>query len=770
MRFNFQRAPPPTKSTRIPKFGTSRIPLPGSTIPLPTRIVAKLNLPQQKPEPTVISPVIALPITRADLGKRVQVTKNSEGILRFVGEVEFAAGVWAGVELSGSGGKHDGIVNGLRYFSCPPGLGLMTPVSKISLIDSPSSETDCSGPYSMIFGLGDDADKDNTITNISITATPTSAVNTTPKVIRSRTFDKIEISPEKNECIYTKGNTTINTSGQLPETTFMVNQLNNTTVLKEASTKANNTFNIVDNQMKGNGTFNTGQQPNLMDTTTQLNSTVTLSQNHYIDTTFDKEANDDHELVGETFLQSKTDNDKTYELNETVCNSNRVGKANLAIKRRNFVLDLPNNYSDLKLLHSSTPVADEIVLRKYRPSPSHLEDESNKRDSLEFEESLGILTPDQMIDPTGLAASRTPSSENIRLLPHDNESSAVGEYSLGLIDLSNVTMNLQLVSLARLEQTPSPEELPLDPTPLQDPKDKKAPNSFITSITSITSLDTGYQGDGEMSRPASRGADGADNSPLTRRPQPRQPPRRADPMTDSDFYTESDADNHDDNPLRGDRKAQVIDGTLYGVDAQATADLYANNRENMDSSGIFTDIERTEDISSADNDVNEANEVNQMQVELSPSDSSTQTISDDSQTHVNIIMDKTLTPPLNKTTVTPQPDLEVVSNASTITSTPNSIRSARSARLDESKHKMPKRNVASKVKTLMEPSNKENEKRTTPKKAGPGRWDAVMNKISAPDTRKGFKEVKPKVFTSLNTNLPRNNEKKTELQKPSLNK
>lgn len=190
----------------------------------------------------------------------------------------------------------------------------------------------------------------------------------------------------------------------------------------------------------------------------------------------------------------------------------------------------------------------------------------------------------------------------------------------------------------------------------------------------------------------------------------------------------------------------------------------------MDSSGIFTDIERTEDISSADNDVNEANEVNQMQVELSPSDSSTQTISDDSQTHVNIIMDKTLTPPLNKTTVTPQPDLEVVSNASTITSTPNSIRSARSARLDESKHKMPKRNVASKVKTLMEPSNKENEKRTTPKKAGPGRWDAVMNKISAPDTRKGFKEVKPKVFTSLNTNLPRNNEKKTELQKPSLNK
>lgn len=87
-----------------------------------------------------------------------------------------------------------------------------------------------------------------------------------------------------------------------------------------------------------------------------------------------------------------------------------------------------------------------------------------------------------------------------------------------------------------------------------------------------------------MSRPASRGAD---NSPLTRRPFPRPLPRRPDPMTDSDFYTESDADNHEDNQVKGDRRAQVIDGTLYGVDPQAAADIYVNNRENMDSSGEY---------------------------------------------------------------------------------------------------------------------------------------------------------------------------------------
>lgn len=88
-----------------------------------------------------------------------------------------------------------------------------------------------------------------------------------------------------------------------------------------------------------------------------------------------------------------------------------------------------------------------------------------------------------------------------------------------------------------------------------------------------------------MSRPASRGADSS--SPIARRPR-----RNNDPMTDSDFYTESD--DHEDQhqqqqqqqqqqvqttgTLRGDRRARVIDGTLYGVNARAAADVYANNR------------------------------------------------------------------------------------------------------------------------------------------------------------------------------------------------
>lgn len=91
--------------------------------------------------------------------------------------------------------------------------------------------------------------------------------------------------------------------------------------------------------------------------------------------------------------------------------------------------------------------------------------------------------------------------------------------------------------IPRMDQTPSPEELPLDPTDvlsdstvfnhsqvcsstlldsqtdsetktdlIKSVETSKVSSSFITSITSITSLD-GYQGDGEMSRPVSRGAD-----------------------------------------------------------------------------------------------------------------------------------------------------------------------------------------------------------------------------------------------------------------------
>lgn len=226
------------------------------------------------------------------------------------------------------------------------------------------------------------------------------------------------------------------------------------------------------------------------------------------------------------------------------------------------------------------------------------------------------------------------------------------------LDSNNTNFNLDLplfpkmpMHQCRIDQTPSPEELPLDPIGVKtdipdlstgndnqitngqytqehqlsqtdsysktDQMTKsaasKVSNSFITSITSVTSLDTGYQGDGEMSRPASRGGDNSPSNMSRHSMRPivgREPllmnnnqnniaiVRRQDPMSDSDFFTESDAD---DIVNRGDRRAQVIDGQLYAPMVQgANVNHYVNQQPStedscMESSGIFTDVENRAD-------------------------------------------------------------------------------------------------------------------------------------------------------------------------------
>ncbi|TDG46280.1 hypothetical protein AWZ03_007251, partial [Drosophila navojoa] len=288
-----------------------------------------------------------------------------------------------------------------------------------------------------------------------------------------------------------------------------------------------------------------------------------------------------------------------------------------------------------------------------------------KQHSFDLDESLGILTPDQMEEFLDSSSHHNNNNSNA-ILNHQLELQMLHQqqhYQHRLQQQQQQQQHLQ--QQLRLEQTPSPEELPLDPiepqlaaaiatpapastststsaavviaTSVAAPAaqvNAKLSNSFITSVTSVTSLDTGYQGDGEMSRPASRGA--CDHSPsngphlgrVSR--QPSFPPlpmpagggapmRRQDPMTDSDFFTESDAD---DVLQRGDRRAQVIDGQLYGPAMQPSASVPQLEDSCMESSGIFTDVENRcdEEMRLPELEVDM-----EMDVDMSP-DESTQTL------------------------------------------------------------------------------------------------------------------------------------------------
>lgn len=287
----------------------------------------------------------------------------------------------------------------------------------------------------------------------------------------------------------------------------------------------------------------------------------------------------------------------------------------VAKKRFSLGLELPECTLDcsIELCDSSaaTSAQDSSPLVNYNPH------------SYDMEESLGILTPDQMIEfldtnatnmkielPTSLKIGshkcridQTPSPEED--LPLDT----IEVKTIDTTTIEDVDLTLQPSSIVCDHDGPSQTDSYSKTDQMTKSTTSKVTNSFITSVTSIASLDNGYHADGEMSRPASRGAE----SPLRRVHNARQNKlhahdanvpvvRRQDPMTDSDFFTESDADV--DIFHRGDRRVQIIDGHMYNAQG---ADVFIDEappENDMESSGVYTDVEHR-DVASNSNSQNE---------------------------------------------------------------------------------------------------------------------------------------------------------------------
>jgi beta-phosphoglucomutase-like phosphatase (HAD superfamily) len=72
-------------------------------------------------------------IAKPRIGQRVKIVagefKGETGTVRFFGNVEFASGEWAGVELDNKVGKNDGSMKGQQYFVCDPRHGLFLKTS-----------------------------------------------------------------------------------------------------------------------------------------------------------------------------------------------------------------------------------------------------------------------------------------------------------------------------------------------------------------------------------------------------------------------------------------------------------------------------------------------------------------------------------------------------------------------------------------------------------------------------------------------------------------
>ncbi|XP_053728558.1 CAP-Gly domain-containing linker protein 1 isoform X1 [Synchiropus splendidus] len=71
------------------------------------------------------------------LSDRVLIGGTKAGVVRFLGETDFAKGDWCGVELDEPLGKNDGAVAGTRYFQCLTRYGLFAPVHKVTRIGFP---------------------------------------------------------------------------------------------------------------------------------------------------------------------------------------------------------------------------------------------------------------------------------------------------------------------------------------------------------------------------------------------------------------------------------------------------------------------------------------------------------------------------------------------------------------------------------------------------------------------------------------------------------
>ncbi|CAG8824394.1 14191_t:CDS:2, partial [Dentiscutata erythropus] len=70
------------------------------------------------------------------VGRRVilPTKNNAPGIIQFLGETEFAKGIWVGIELDNAVGKNNGVVASIKYFAAANNHGIFVRPDSLLLI------------------------------------------------------------------------------------------------------------------------------------------------------------------------------------------------------------------------------------------------------------------------------------------------------------------------------------------------------------------------------------------------------------------------------------------------------------------------------------------------------------------------------------------------------------------------------------------------------------------------------------------------------------
>ncbi|TDH67467.1 hypothetical protein CCR75_001610 [Bremia lactucae] len=76
-----------------------------------------------------------------EVGARVAFGAGKTGIVRFIGETDFASGEWVGIELERPEGKNNGELNGRVYFTCAPNHGVFVKKSMVRAVLSATAST-----------------------------------------------------------------------------------------------------------------------------------------------------------------------------------------------------------------------------------------------------------------------------------------------------------------------------------------------------------------------------------------------------------------------------------------------------------------------------------------------------------------------------------------------------------------------------------------------------------------------------------------------------